>query len=140
MPTAQELKRAREALDTQIAAVEQEEREAKVARLRAEEEARAAAEKAWREEEARVQEQAHLAAEARAREEEQHTGKEEERFAVERDLCKVEGATMTAILAIVGFCRKSGGGGEGGKSTQGQGERVSAGPRGGPRGGYRGCL
>ena len=52
MPTAQELKRAREALDAQIAAAEQEEREAKEARLRAEEEARVATEKAWLEEEA----------------------------------------------------------------------------------------
>ena len=35
MPTAQELKKAQEALDAQIAAVEQEEREAKEARLQA---------------------------------------------------------------------------------------------------------
>ena len=39
MPTAQELKRAREALDAQIVVAEQEEREAKEARLQAEEEA-----------------------------------------------------------------------------------------------------
>ena len=58
MPSAQELKRAWEELDTQIAAVEQEEREAEEARLRAKEEARAAAEEAQREDEAWVQEQA----------------------------------------------------------------------------------
>ena len=51
MPTAQELKRAREELDAQIAAVEQEECEAKEARLWAKEEARVAAEKAQLEEE-----------------------------------------------------------------------------------------
>ena len=56
MATAQELKRAQEELDTQIAAVEQEEQEAKEARLWAKEEARVAAEKAWLEEEERKQE------------------------------------------------------------------------------------
>ena len=39
MPTAQELKRAREELDAQITAAEKEEREAKEARLWAKEEA-----------------------------------------------------------------------------------------------------
>ena len=53
MPTAQELKRAHEALDAQIAAAEQKECEAEEARLRAEEEARVAAEMAWLEEEVR---------------------------------------------------------------------------------------
>ena len=50
MPTAQELKRVYKALNTQITAVEQEEREEE-ARLWAEEEARVAAKQAWREEE-----------------------------------------------------------------------------------------
>ena len=63
MPTAQELKRAREALDTQIAAAEQEEHEAKEARLWAKEEARVAAETAWLEEE--VCEWEHVLEEAR---------------------------------------------------------------------------
>ena len=53
MPTAQELKRAWEALDAQIAAAEQEECEAEEAHLRAKEEARVATEKAWLEEEVR---------------------------------------------------------------------------------------
>ena len=52
MLTAQELKKAWEELDTQIAAAEQAEREAKDARLRAKEEAQVAAEKARLEEEA----------------------------------------------------------------------------------------
>ena len=57
MPTAQELKRAWEALDAQIAMAEQEDREAEKARLWAKEEAclqaeEEAREKAWREEEA----------------------------------------------------------------------------------------
>ena len=46
MPTAQELKRAWEALDAQIAAAKQEEREAEEARLQAKEEAHVATEKA----------------------------------------------------------------------------------------------
>ena len=70
MPSTQELKRVQEALDAQIAVVEQEEREAEEARLRAEEEAWPAAEKACREAEAWVQEQARLAVEAKAWEEE----------------------------------------------------------------------
>ena len=49
--------------------------------------------------------------------EEQRAREEEERLAVERDLCKVEGPMMMAILAVVGFCRKSRGGGEGGELT-----------------------
>ena len=53
MPTAQELKRAWEALDAQIAVAEQEEHEAEEARLRAKEEACVAAEKARLEEEGR---------------------------------------------------------------------------------------
>ena len=53
MPTAQELKRAQEALDTQIVAAKQEEHEAEEARLQAEEGARVAAEKAQLEEEVR---------------------------------------------------------------------------------------
>ena len=75
MPTAQELKRVWEVLDTQIAAAEQEERGAKEARLQAEEEARVAAEKARLEEE--VWEQEHVlkvvcqAKEARVRAEEE---------------------------------------------------------------------
>ena len=52
MPIAQELKKAWEALDAQIAAAEQEEWEAEEARLRAKEEAWVAAEKARLEEEA----------------------------------------------------------------------------------------
>ena len=51
MPTAQELKRAHKVLDAQIVAAEQEECKAKEARLRAEEEAHVAAEKARLEEE-----------------------------------------------------------------------------------------
>ena len=51
MPTVQELKRAWGELDAQIAAAEQEEREAEEARLWAEEEARVATEKARLEEE-----------------------------------------------------------------------------------------
>ena len=54
MPTAQELKTAREALNAQIVTAEQEECEAKEARLQAEEEARVAAEMARLEEEERV--------------------------------------------------------------------------------------
>ena len=103
MPTTQELKRAWEELNTQIAVAEREEREAKEARLRAEEEARVATEKARLEEEecewAHALEQAHQAEEVRAwaeekawrQEEEQHAQEEEDRLAVERDLCKEGG-------------------------------------------------
>ena len=38
-----------------------------------------------------------------------------------------EGTTVTAFSAIVGFCRKSRGGGEGGSPIQGQGEGMRAG-------------
>ena len=44
-----------------------------------------------------VQEQAHLVAEAKAWEEEQRMRKEEERLAVERDLCKVEGPSRKRV-------------------------------------------
>ena len=85
MPTAQELKRAREPLDAQIAAAKQEECEAKEARLWAEEEACVAAEKAWLEEEAHKRELAleevRKAAEAQVRAEEEARKQEEERHA-----------------------------------------------------------
>ena len=73
MPTAQELKKAWEDLDAQIAAGG---RGGQAAGQRGgpsagKEEAQAAAKKAWREEEVRLQEQAHLAAKAKAWEEEQ---------------------------------------------------------------------
>ena len=90
MPTAQELKRAREELDTQIAAAEQEECEAK-------EEAHMAAEKAWLEEEACEREltfeeaRARAEEEAQKQEEEWHARKEEEHLVVERDLCEEGG-------------------------------------------------
>ena len=84
MPTAQELKRACEALNAQIAGVEQEEREAQEARLWAKEEAWVATEKASREEEEWEQEEAWLAKEARAwAEEEAWAPEEEERVVVE---------------------------------------------------------
>ena len=89
MPTAQELKRACEALDAQITAAEQEEHEAKEARLRAEEEARVAAEKARLGEEAREREltleKAREAAEAQARAEEEARKQEEEQCACEEE-------------------------------------------------------
>ena len=79
-------------------------------------------------EKARLEEEEHerecLAEEARARvEEEQHARKEEERLTVERDLCEArgafpgEGSMATAILAVIGFRQKSGGGGEVGVPT-----------------------
>ena len=76
-----------------------------------------APEKAWEEEEC-MWEQARLAVEARAQEEKQCAREEEERLTVERALREVEGPTVTAVLAIIGFRWKSrGGGGEGGEPT-----------------------
>ena len=78
MPSAQELKKAHDFLNVQIAMAKREEREVEQACLWAKEEAClwakeeawVAAKKAQREEEEQVQEQACLAVEARAREEE----------------------------------------------------------------------
>ena len=82
MPTTQELKRAQEELDAQITVAENEERQAKEARLWAKKEARVAAEKAWLEEEeherAHMLEQAHQAKEAQAWAEEEARRQEEE--------------------------------------------------------------
>ena len=64
MPITQELKKVWEPLDAQIAAVEQEEREAEEARLRTKEEARVAAKKACLEEEEDAWEQEHCEGDA----------------------------------------------------------------------------
>ena len=91
MPSTQELKKAHNFLDAQIAMVEREEWKVEQAHLRAKEEARAATKKAWREEEVQVQEQACLAVKASAWEEEQ------ERLAVEQDLREVEGPSRRGV-------------------------------------------
>ena len=98
MPTTQELKKAWEALDAQIAVAEQEEWEAEEARLWAKEEARVAAKKACLKEEERewkhTLEQVHLAEEARAwAEEEARMREEEEQDTVEWDLHEAGGSS-----------------------------------------------
>ena len=96
MPTAQELKKVWEALDAQIAAVGQDEQEAKEARLRPEEEARVATKKACLEEEEckweHALEQACQAEEARVQaKEEARMQEEEEEDTVEWDLHEAGG-------------------------------------------------
>ena len=106
MPTAQELKKVWEALDAQIAAVEQEEQEAEEARLRAKEEAQVATEEAHLEEEEHEQEhaleQVRLAEEAQAQaEEEARMREEEERDTVEWDLHKAGGSSKEKACYIL---------------------------------------